>query len=59
MMTHALLAGGALPDYLAGCPTVKDDLGLDGIGPGCRPLGKVANAKPVIDFDGAVRAEFR
>jgi len=38
---------------------MKDDLGLDGIGPGCRPLGKVQNAKPIIGFDGTVRAEFR
>jgi hypothetical protein len=38
---------------------MKDDLGLDGIGPGCRPLGKVANARPIIDQDGNVRAEFR
>ncbi len=37
---------------------MKDDLGLDGIGPGCRPLGKVADAKPIIDHDGNVRAEF-
>jgi len=38
---------------------MKDDLGLDGIGPGCRPLGKVANAQPIIDHEGNVRAEFR
>jgi arylsulfatase A len=38
---------------------MQGDLGLDGIGPGCRPLGKVANPKPIIDFDGTVRAEFR
>lgn len=38
---------------------MKDDLGLDGIGPGCRPLGKVSDAKPIIDHDGNVRAEFR
>jgi len=38
---------------------MKDDLGLDSVGPGCRPLGRVADAKPVIDHDGNVRAEFR
>jgi arylsulfatase A len=38
---------------------MKTDLGLDGIGPGCRPLGKVEDAKPIIDFDGTVRPEFR
>jgi arylsulfatase A len=26
----------------------KDDLGKDGIGPGCRPLGKVQNPQPLI-----------
>jgi arylsulfatase A len=36
----------------------KDDLGLDGIGPGCRPLGKVANPQPLIANDGTVRAGF-
>lgn len=38
---------------------MKDDLGLEGIGPGCRPLGRVENAQPIIDHDGAVRAELR
>jgi len=38
---------------------MKDDLGLDGTGPGCRPLGRVAKTQPVIDQDGNVRAEFR
>ena len=37
---------------------MEDDLGLKGIGPGCRALGKVADAKPIIDHDGNVRAEF-
>jgi arylsulfatase A len=36
----------------------KDDLGQDGIGPGCRPLGKVKNPKPLIDRDGNVREGF-
>jgi len=30
---------------------MKDDLGLDGIGPGCRPLGKVKDARPLIGHD--------
>lgn len=39
--------------------TMKDDLGVDEVGPGCRPLGKVEDARPIIDPDGTVRAEFR
>lgn len=27
---------------------MKDDLGLDGIGPGCRELGRVADPKPIL-----------
>lgn len=38
---------------------MKDDLGLDGIGPGCRALGKVEDAKPIIGHDGTIRPEFR
>jgi arylsulfatase A len=37
---------------------MKDDLGLDGIGPGCRPLGKVADPRPLIAHDGSVREGF-
>ena len=37
---------------------MKDDLGLDGIGPGCRPLGRVDNAQPLIDQDGNIRPGF-
>ncbi len=33
------------------------DLGLDGIGPGCRPLGRVEAAKPLIDQDGRFRED--
>ena len=33
------------------------DLGREGIGPGCRPLGRVANAAPLIAADGTVRAD--
>lgn len=37
---------------------MQDDLGLDGIGPGCRPIGQVKEAKPLIDYDGKVRPGF-
>jgi len=37
---------------------MKGDLGLDNIGPGCRALGKVANAQPIIGFDGKPRPGF-
>ncbi|MDA0591399.1 MAG: sulfatase-like hydrolase/transferase [Planctomycetota bacterium] len=36
----------------------KNDLGATDIGPGCRPLGRVENAQPLIDHDGKVRAGF-
>ncbi|HEY2410989.1 MAG TPA: sulfatase [Pirellulaceae bacterium] len=36
----------------------KGDLALNGIGPGCRPLGRVADPQPLIDNDGVVRAGF-
>jgi arylsulfatase A len=36
---------------------IDDDLGLDGIGPGCRPLGRVAEPLPAIDHDGTVRPD--
>ncbi len=53
----------ANPEVVADLQTVaaamKDDLGLDGMGPGCRPLGKVKDAKPIIAHDGTVREEFR
>ena len=37
---------------------MKDDLGTTGIGPGCRKLGKVDDAKPIIGHDGEVRDGF-
>ncbi|MDA1276699.1 MAG: hypothetical protein O2960_21995 [Verrucomicrobia bacterium] len=37
---------------------MKNDLGLDGIGPGCRPLGRVSNPQPLIGHDGKVRDGF-
>ena len=36
----------------------RDDLGLDGIGPGCRPLGRVADPQPLIGNDGKTRPGF-
>jgi hypothetical protein len=33
------------------------DLGRDGIGPGCRPLGRVDAPQPLIANDGTVRAD--
>jgi arylsulfatase A len=36
---------------------MKDDLGVKGIGPGCRPLGKVPNAQPIISHDGTFRTD--
>ncbi|MEQ8785491.1 MAG: sulfatase [Pirellulaceae bacterium] len=38
---------------------MKADLGVEGVGPGCRPLGKVENPQPIIDHEGNVRAEFQ
>ncbi len=37
---------------------MKGDLGLDGIGPGCRPLGRVDKAQPLIHQDGNIRPGF-
>jgi arylsulfatase A len=37
---------------------MKDDLGLDGIGPGCRTLGRVKDPQPLIAPDGAIRSGF-
>ncbi|MBI4624077.1 MAG: sulfatase [Verrucomicrobia bacterium] len=38
--------------------TMKGDLGLDGVGPGCRPLGRVTDPQPLISHDGKIRAGF-
>ncbi len=43
---------------LAVAEKMKDDLGWDDIGPGCRPLGRVQNARPLIDYDGRIRPGF-
>jgi arylsulfatase A-like enzyme len=37
---------------------MNGDLGLDGLGPGCRELGKVKGAQPLIGHDGKVREGF-
>ncbi len=37
---------------------MEKDLGVKGIGPGCRPLGKVEDAQPLIDYSGQPRAGF-
>lgn len=37
--------------------SMKDDLALEGVGPGCRPLGRFSNPEPLIDTDGIVRAD--
>jgi arylsulfatase A-like enzyme len=34
------------------------DLGVKGSGPGVRPLGRVANPRPLIGLDGTIRPEF-
>ena len=37
--------------------SMSSDLGTEGIGPGCRPLGRVKNPQPLMDTDGTVRAD--
>ncbi len=37
--------------------TMRGDLGVDGVGPGCRPLGRVEHPQPLIAADGTVRAD--
>ncbi|MEI7729839.1 MAG: sulfatase [Verrucomicrobiota bacterium] len=37
---------------------MADDLGLDGVGPGCRELGRVEKAEPLINHDGTIREGF-
>jgi arylsulfatase A len=36
---------------------MRGDLGLEGTGPGCRPLGRVEKPQPLIALDGTVRAD--
>ena len=37
---------------------MNGDLGISGIGPGSRPMGKVKNPQPLISQDGKVRSDF-
>ncbi|MCX6910314.1 MAG: sulfatase-like hydrolase/transferase, partial [Verrucomicrobia bacterium] len=37
---------------------MKDDLGLNDIGPGCHALGRVKDPKPLINHDGTIREGF-
>jgi arylsulfatase A len=36
---------------------MNGDLGVDGIGPGCRALGRVEHPQPIMTADGTVRRE--
>ena len=45
-------------ELLAIAALQKDDLGLDGIGPGCRELGREKNPQPLIGPDGKPRKGF-
>jgi arylsulfatase A len=38
---------------------MKDDLGLDGVGPQCREMGRVAAPLPLMDQDGKIRREYQ
>jgi len=37
---------------------MKEDLGVEGIGAGCRPLGRVEDPQPLINAEGRIRAGF-
>lgn len=37
--------------------TMRGDLGIEGVGPGCRPAGRVENPQPLIALDGTVRTD--
>jgi arylsulfatase A-like enzyme len=39
--------------------TMRNDLGFEGVGPGCRPIGKFDNPQPLIALDGKVRADMK
>jgi arylsulfatase A len=53
---EATNAAAANPDVVARlralAEATKDDLGLDGVGPGCRPAGRVERPVPLIPADG-------
>lgn len=46
-------------ELMAFAQEMENDLGNEKIGPGCRALGRVENAAPIINADGTIRAEFR
>lgn len=46
-------------ELIALAQEMDNDLGNEKIGPGCRPLGRVDDAAPIINVDGTIRAEFR
>ena len=48
-----------MAELMALAQEMDNDLGNDNIGPGCRALGQVENAAPIIDIDGKIRAEFQ
>jgi arylsulfatase A-like enzyme len=48
-----------LKDLRAFAEGSKGDLGLDGIGPGVRPLGRIGNPTPLIGADGKIRDGFQ
>lgn len=58
--TDVAAANAEVVKKLQGLVTaMQDDLGLDGMAPGSRPLGKVEDAQPLIGQDGKVRAGFQ
>lgn len=38
---------------------MEGDLGVNGVGPGCRLPGRVENPQPILGFDGTVRSDLR
>jgi arylsulfatase A-like enzyme len=58
---EATNVAAAHPDVVRRLTALADatasDLGRDGIGPGCRPLGRVAHPQPLMVKDGTVRAD--
>ena len=46
-------------ELMALAAEMDKDLGTEKIGPGCRALGRAANAAPIINADGSIRPEFQ
>ena len=38
--------------------SMQNDLGADGVGPGCRAMGRVDKPQPLINSEGKIRAGF-